>query len=145
MERAWHCLRKLQQRCASNSHFQDEGYCPYLLLGALIREERGFLALLRDGSGFLISQSYSRESEWEADDLAWEYMVAANIDPRGLGEFLSKLLRPARASGVEESAIRALSSHPPTTERIERLERKWQKLKQQSGIKELRSTGAPYR
>jgi beta-barrel assembly-enhancing protease len=118
---------------------------PYLLLGALIREERGFLALLRDGSGFLISQSYSRESEREADDLAWEYMVTANIDPRGLSEFLSKALKKPGMSGLEESALRALSSHPPTTERIEGLERKWQRLNRKSDFKELKKPGSASR
>jgi predicted Zn-dependent protease len=43
------------------------------------------------GSALLVAQSFSQEYEKEADDVGWDYMVKANIDPRGMIDVFRKL------------------------------------------------------
>jgi beta-barrel assembly-enhancing protease len=121
---------------------------PYLVLGAFLREKQGLFAILREGSGFLIQQNYSREYEKEADETAWKFLVAANIDPRGLADFLRTIHGDPTAL-LESSSLRLLQSHPPTSERIERLEEHWTRLQPRSGFAELpavpRETNLPKR
>jgi Zn-dependent protease with chaperone function len=115
---------------------------PYLAVKLFLGDNRGLLSLIAQGSALLIRQNYSREFEIEADDTAWDYLVAARIDPRGLISFLRKMraeeLRAhalLRRYGAVE--VRALSSHPATDERIQRLEARWQRTKLKSGFVKL--------
>jgi Zn-dependent protease with chaperone function len=96
---------------------------------------KGLSGLIAEGSGLLVSQSFSQEYELEADKVGWDYLVAAHIDPRGLTEMLRKLQIVEKKSKVQE--IRAFSSHPPTEKRIGRLQSKWKKLKNKSAFVEL--------
>ena len=60
----------------------------------------------------------SRQHEFEADEIGFNYLVAANIDPQGAITFYKKL---DELEGGRSSAASFLSSHPPTPERISRL------------------------
>jgi predicted Zn-dependent protease len=100
---------------------------PALLIQTIFDRDNGLLATIAQGSQVLVRQSFSRDYEREADDGAWDLLVAAKIDPRGLANGLRKL----KAEEVKQRMgleIRALSSHPPTDERIEHLEERWKKL-----------------
>jgi len=114
---------------------------PYYVLKIFISDRRGFLATLSNGSQFLVQQSFSRDFEREADAVGWRYLVAANIDPRGLGEFLQRLLSDPILRKLDGSSARILSSHPPTTERIEHLDALWQGTKKKSGFIRLSEPG----
>ncbi len=62
--------------------------------------------------------SYSREFEREADDFARNYLLINNSSPDFLASFFEVMLRiEAKQPGKPDF----LSSHPPTSERIERL------------------------
>ncbi|MEO0813776.1 MAG: M48 family metallopeptidase [Myxococcota bacterium] len=74
------------------------------------------IAILADYAGELGALAYDRDQEREADETAREVLAAANIDPRGMASFFSKLLEEEGAAGwVPEF----LSTHPDLKERIE--------------------------
>jgi predicted Zn-dependent protease len=95
----------------------------------------GAMGTISAGSEFLMNQSFSKSYEYEADDVGWDYLVAANIDPRGLEEFLRKVRRYEQEMGGLE--IDALSTHPATEDRIKRLENRWGKLKREGAFLDL--------
>ncbi len=69
--------------------------------------------------------SYSREQEFEADDLGIRYMVAAGYDPRAAASFLDKLHRvndlERRLQGQDAGpGIGWFATHPATLDRVER-------------------------
>lgn len=112
-----HELAHLNERHFVRSIVAGSG--PFAVARLLFGNEGGFLAALGEGSGLMLSQTFSREFEREADDLAWDYLVESNVDPRGLSEFLARIREPAHFHpGV-------FASHPPTEERIEHLEERW--------------------
>ena len=63
---------------------------------------------------------FSRDDEREADTFGIRYAIAAGYDPRGLLRFFEKLkkLQARRHSDLEK----LFASHPPTGERIRRIE-----------------------
>ena len=69
----------------------------------------------------LASARFSRDDEREADTFGVRYAIAAGYDPRGLLRFFEKLnkLETRRRSDLEK----LFASHPPTGERIRRIER----------------------
>lgn len=84
-------------------------------------ESRVLDSLLRD-SGQLLSLKFSRDHERAADDLGWELLERAEINPRGMGSFFAGLAADAGAGSA--AAIPLLSTHPAPQERMDRLARK---------------------
>ncbi len=113
---------------------------PYYVLKVFVSDERGFLSLISHGSQLLVRQSFSRELEREADDVGWHYLEAANIDPRGLADFLRKLLADRLTRKLEKSPLQLLRGHPPTAERVEHLDTLWKGAKKKTGFADLRFT-----
>jgi len=105
---------------------------PYILCRLFMRDNSGLLGLLAGSSQLLVCQSFSQEYELEADDVGWQYLVKAHIDPRGLPEMLKKLKAVQQNMKLVQVAPQAFSSHPATDKRIRRLEAKWDKLKDKS-------------
>lgn len=65
------------------------------------------------------SARFSRDDEREADTFGVRYAIAAGYDPHGLLRFFAKLKKlEARHSDLEK----LFASHPPTSERIRRIE-----------------------
>ena len=62
----------------------------------------------------LLSLSFSRQAEGEADDLALEYLGRAGLDARPLGDFFSRLQALYGSAG---DWPRIVSTHPPSGER----------------------------
>lgn len=115
-----HSLRKLVETAGLS-----------VLVRALVGDANGLLGALTDSSELLLRQKFSRDFEREADDTGWESLVAARIDPRGMIEFFRKLRDQQKqsAAGVAvEGQLSFLSTHPATTERIARLQARWQQL-----------------
>lgn len=107
---------------------------PYYVLKIFVSDRQGFLSTISNGSQFLVHQSFSRDFEQEADDIGWRYLVAANVDPRGLGEFLQRMLSDPLLRKLDGSSVRVLSSHPPTAERVDHLNSLWQQSGKKSGF-----------
>ncbi|MGP8200687.1 MAG: M48 family metallopeptidase [Limisphaerales bacterium] len=112
---------------------------PLVIFGVFLHSGSGAGNLLGTGAGLMIFEGFSQEYETEADVTGWSYLVAANIDPRGMIRALQKL---EASEGVGVAALhkvvpQAFQSHPATEERIARLEGKWKKLARKTGFLEL--------
>jgi Zn-dependent protease with chaperone function len=107
---------------------------PYILCRLFMRDNSGLLGVLAGSSQLLVSQSFSQEYELEADDVGWQYLVAARIDPRGLSDMLKKLKAEQERMVLAQVGPQAFSSHPATDKRLRRLDAKWEKLKDKSGF-----------
>ena len=94
--------------------------------------------LVGEASEALVSSGFSREYETEADEEGWRFLVAANIDPRGMTETFQRLHEYEVALGGTDMP-QAFSTHPAIEKRIERLEKKWQKLSKKTGYQDLQS------
>ena len=99
----------------------------FILVQAFFGDVSGLFAVIVENSEWLINLKYSRDYEREADDTGWQYLVSANIDPRGMITFFEKL--NARQTGRHlpdglKKRLEFLSTHPTTDERIARLKQK---------------------
>jgi len=97
--------------------------------------------MAEESSGdIMVQQAFSQDYEIEADEVGWQTLVAANIDPRGEIEALKKLqiYEAAQRHGYEGS--HAFDSHPALEKRIARLEKKWKKLKKKDDFLDLSAT-----
>ena len=101
-----------------------------LVLQSLFGDTSRLLAVASQGSEFLLQQKFSRDFEREADDVGWRYLVTAKIDPKGMIDFFAKLEKEAQNAGSTQLGL--LATHPPTRERIQRLEANWKALGQRS-------------
>jgi Zn-dependent protease with chaperone function len=66
--------------------------------------------------------SYSRTHEKEADTYALEFMAETGLDPQHFADIMTKLQIEMDSVGEEPAALRYLSSHPPTKDRIARFQ-----------------------
>jgi beta-barrel assembly-enhancing protease len=107
-----------------------------ILIADYLFDSKGAISALIAVSAAFGELKYSREAETEADDNAWDILMKANIDPRGLTSFFQKLrkLEPGDVSDV-------LSTHPATQARIQRLDERWQESPKKSGF--LKVDGGP--
>ena len=74
----------------------------------------------------LAGLSFSRENEYEADEMAVKYMYTTAYDARGVKKFFEKL----EGSGATPEF---LSTHPSPPNRIKNIENVWNNLNQKSG------------
>jgi len=127
-----HELAHVTQKHGFRKIISDAG--PYLIMKIFFGGASGTAGVLGGSSQLLVRQSFSQEYELEADEVGWQYLVAARIDPRGLITMLQKLQAQQDKLGRFALELRAFSSHPATEKRIRRLEMKWRKLKNKSGF-----------
>ena len=93
---------------------------------ALLGNENPYLDyLVRNGSQ-LLSLKFTRDHERAADDLGWELLQNAQINPQGMVSFFAGLKSELDAKGKGGFGLEAafLSTHPTPQERIDRLEQK---------------------
>lgn len=93
------------------------------VLQLVLGDASGLAGVLHEGGGYLLNQKYSRDYERQADEKAWDYMMAANVNPAGLGQFFAKL---EQEQGVVPPEI--LSTHPNTAARRDELQRRLKAL-----------------
>ncbi len=110
---------------------------PILIFDFFLRSRNGRGGLLTSGSGFMIFQGFSQEYETEADEVGWSYLVAANINPRGMIQTFEKLKAAEDNMGFTHVMPEAFASHPALKKRIARLEGHWKKMDHQTGFLEL--------
>jgi Zn-dependent protease with chaperone function len=89
-------------------------------------------AILSGGTALVLGADFSQEFENEADAKGWDYLVKANIDPRGMIETFQKFKQIP--GGGDDFLPQALHSHPSLDKRISRLEAKWKKLPHKAGF-----------
>jgi Zn-dependent protease with chaperone function len=106
---------------------------PYYILRLFVSDQQGVLSAISAGSQLLVNQYYSRDVEHEADTIGWHYLMAANIDPRGLADFFRLQTEGEAATTIPEM----FRSHPATSERIASLNRLWEKSERKSGFVQL--------
>ncbi len=110
---------------------------PLVIFGLFLHSNSGMGNFVTIGSGLMVFQGFSQDYETEADDTGWNYLVAANIDPRGMIRAFQKLEASEGKPGLHAVVPQALQSHPATEKRIARLERKWKKLARKSDFLSL--------
>jgi len=100
----------------------------YVVVQAVLGDVSGILAVIAQQGPMLAVLKYSRDHEREADRKAFDYLVAADIDPLGLARFFEEVRGLADGNGplgdVPDKAresLTFLSTHPDTGERVERI------------------------
>jgi len=102
----------------------------FAILQAFFGDATGIAAVLLDGGARLLTMSFSRDFEREADEEGLRSLVAAGVDPSGMVRFFRALREEERkAGGSIPASLAFLSTHPATDERISTLERKTRELK----------------
>jgi Zn-dependent protease with chaperone function len=106
---------------------------PLIICAVFMGGKGGPMGLISSGTALVAGAGFSQEFETEADNVGWNYLIAAKIDPRGMAEMFRKF--KAEEEQVEALQLpNALSTHPTLDRRIERLEKKWSKLKVKDGF-----------
>ena len=106
---------------------------PYYVLRLFVSDQQGVLSVISAGSQLLVNQSYSRDVEREADTIGWHYLMAADIDPRGLADFFQLETEGEAATTIPEM----FRNHPATSERIAWLDKLWNNSPQKTGFVNL--------
>jgi Zn-dependent protease with chaperone function len=76
--------------------------------------------VLRQAALSFLSSAYSREQEFEADDVGARLIAAAGLDPLGGARLLSRL-RAIHDAEPDLPLLAYFASHPPLAERVARL------------------------
>ena len=113
---------------------------PFVIFGVFLHGRGGLLNLLGAGAGLMIMKGFSQEFETEADDVGWNYLVAANIDPRGMCSIFRKFQVYEAGQKIGMAVPQAFKSHPALDRRITRLEAKWKRLPARSEFLTLTNT-----
>ncbi|RCK77990.1 MAG: Zn-dependent protease with chaperone function [Candidatus Ozemobacter sibiricus] len=96
-----------------------------VVLGTLFGDAGALTVVIREYGGKLAELSYSRDQEREADRLAVELLVRANIDPTRFPEFFRRL---QSKGGNLPAALAILSTHPGHEEREQALQAQFRLL-----------------
>jgi len=97
---------------------------PGLVMKYFFGQHNSMLTIFAGAAAHLGQQRYSRTQEAEADDLGFDYLVSADINPAGMVTFFKKV--KAMERGYSDPTF--LRSHPPTEERLEMMEKKLEAL-----------------
>jgi Zn-dependent protease with chaperone function len=96
------------------------------------------------GASELLNQKYSRDFEREADETGWQYLLDADIDPRGMIDFFATLVKEEEKNGLKmEGALEFFSTHPATKDRIASLEALWKTVPADRKFEALPTPSAP--
>ena len=92
--------------------------------------ENPYLDFLVKNGSKLLSLKFTRDHERTADDLGWELLQNAQINPQGMGAFFAGLKSEMDAKGGSGLGLGAefFSTHPTPQERIDRLDQKMARL-----------------
>jgi predicted Zn-dependent protease len=93
----------------------------------------GSMGMLAGFSALMIGQGFSQEYETEADDVGWNYLLKANVNPHGMIDLFRKLNAYQNNRKVL-NIPQAFRSHPALEKRIRTLEAKWKKLPRKTGF-----------
>jgi predicted Zn-dependent protease len=109
-----------------------EGAGLFLVVQTLLGDLTGLIAVAADQGSFLLSRSFSRDMEEEADKKGIDLLLEARIDPRGMARFFESLIDERNKLGdtfsQAEKALQFLSTHPYTASRVQNIESRYQAL-----------------
>src|ERR1051325_6268162 len=106
-----HEIAHVTQRHAFRKLIESSGL--YLVVQYFLGDATGIMAAIGNSSELLLKQKYSRDFEREADDVGWNYLVQAKIDPRGMLDFFQKLkAEEAKLPAGSGPGWDLLSTHP---------------------------------
>jgi predicted Zn-dependent protease len=100
-----------------------------VLIAEYLFDKNGAVSSLVAVSALFGQLKYSREAETEADDEAWDILMKANIDPRCMTSMFKKL---EAIEGKDSESL--LSTHPATSDRIAKLDGRWQASLKKGGF-----------
>lgn len=112
---------------------------PVIIFGTFLNSRSGPMGVVGRGSELILTQGFSQEFETEADEVGWNYLVKANIDPSGMIGMFKKFKAEEAKEKTAGALPQAFQSHPALDKRIARLEAKWKKLPRQNGFLKLPS------
>ena len=128
---AAHEMAHVSERHVMRNLVQGVGL--FVFLQAMLGDISGLLAVVLDQGRFLLQQSFSRSMETEADRIGFDYLVKAEVDPRGMAVFFEKLqskdsVVDAETKKTLEKSFEFLSTHPDTEGRIVDIRNRYDKL-----------------
>jgi predicted Zn-dependent protease len=106
----------------------------YLVIQTFLGDLSGLMGMIVNNSAFLLDRKFSRDFEREADEAGWQYLLQARLNPRGMIEFFAKLAAEEQQLAGKDplagaaGSLAFLNTHPPTRERMTRLEARWQEV-----------------
>jgi len=111
----------------------------FALVQLLFGDVSGILAIATDGGAQLLTKSFSRDAERDADLHGVDYLHRAKIDPRGMLLFFGKLQEEEvkLGSAEAEKAFEVLSTHPTTASRIESLKNEVERRENGAGYRAI--------
>lgn len=115
---------------------------PELALQQIQGNEKELQDALVRNSAKLLGSKFSRDHERAADELGWELLQQAQINPQGMLDFFAAMKAELDAKGPGGFALGVglLRTHPTPQERIDRLRQKSAAL----GQREFRSFTEPF-
>jgi len=140
-----HEIVHVQNRHVVKSVFQSVGL--FVIFQAFLGDVSGLVAVVVDQGGPLLSLSYSRDLETEADSLAVKALIESEINPQGLSEALSiidvenkKIVSEIPGGKVlsELEKQNFLRSHPQTLDRIESMQKMIEQQSEKNKYKDMR-------
>ncbi|SMF41026.1 M48 family metallopeptidase [Pseudobacteriovorax antillogorgiicola] len=117
---AGHELAHVEKRHVLRGIVQAIGL--YLVVDLIMGDMTGILAVISENSQLLLQSGFSREQESQADEVGFNLLVAANINPQGLVSFFQIIEETQKKQnemlGDLAKPLSFLSTHPATDERI---------------------------
>lgn len=134
-----HEVSHITNRHSLKSLMQSAGV--FILVDFIIGGFSGTIAAVLDQSSLLLTSSYSREFETEADNNAWNILVQSNVNPNGMISFFETLQIEEKKSMFNsqeiETFINFYSTHPSTSDRIDNLKARLNKLETQKNFAKI--------
>lgn len=101
----------------------------YLILSTLVGDIGAISGVILNGGSKLLELQNSRGHETEADEVGWDYLMKAKINPRGLIDCFKIMHTEMEGiTGTIPAEMDFLSTHPALTNRIDYLEEKWKSV-----------------
>ncbi|MBU0729344.1 MAG: M48 family metallopeptidase [Proteobacteria bacterium] len=111
-----HEMQHILQKHATKNMLK--GLSSTLMLQMIFGNQDSFAKIAMHGAQILDHFQYSRKNEEEADQLGFELMLAAGINPQGMIDFFENI---SHIDDLSEKIPPYLSTHPATAERIQNI------------------------